>query len=310
MVAGGGSAMGVPNLAAVPSGVIPSSVPGALTGCGACEPWGDAQLLGCRRGSPQNVFQHRGHAAILMLATSCGVVGGVRRANRHLVRAKSSRGVVVRQAVEQALDSSEGLRRASLLRASWFPFPFQRRETAEKPKVTYMDREEQEDDMGISAEEELMVLRQTGPQKVAMLGSRECSFQHQQEIELLSEARVARGDHIYTSGSSGTNSSVIKGALMAQRPHLLTVVLPQSFAKQDREAQALLRKCIDAGVDVQPMPEHDSLPLAEAAQRCNSKVLTQVKRLVAFASHESNVYLSLIDEAKRSGIVSTAFFLD
>merc|ERR1719424_2731003 len=77
--------------------------------------------------------------------------------------------------------------------------------------------------------------------KVAMLGTRECPYQHQQEIELLSEARVMRGDHIFTSGSSGTNASVIKGALKARRPELLTVVLPQSMKKQDKDSQSLLR---------------------------------------------------------------------
>merc|ERR1711974_330780 len=109
-------------------------------------------------------------------------------------------------------------------------------------------------------------------------------------------------------GSSGTNSSVIRGALRAQRPKLLTVVLPQSFRKQDEEAQALLKDCRQQGVDVQPMPQNDRLPLAEAAQVWNSRVLSQVKKLVAFASHESSVYLALIEEAKRAGVVSTAFF--
>lgn len=166
------------------------------------------------------------------------------------------------------------------------------------------------DDGGASPEEELRLLRQTGPTRVAMLGTRECPYQHQQEIELLSEARVVRGDHIFTSGSSGTNSSVIRGALNAKNPRLLTVVLPQSFQKQDEDSQRLLRKCAQAGVKVQPMPENDSLPLAKAAQMCNTSVLAKVEKLIAFASHESSVYLSLIEEAKQQGVMATAFFLD
>jgi len=193
--------------------------------------------------------------------------------------------------------------RSGILR-SWWPLPWRSRSS---DGVATLDRPS---GSGTSPEEELRLLKQTGPTRVAMLGTRECPYQHQQEIELLSEARVCRGDHIYTSGSCGTNSSVIRGALRAQRPHLLTVMLPQSFQKQDEDSQNLLRRCAQAGVEVHPMPENDHLPLAEAAQMCNVRVLNRVEKLVAFASHESSVYLSLIEEAKNNGIVATAFFLD
>ncbi len=49
-----------------------------------------------------------------------------------------------------------------------------------------------------------------------------------------------QGNHIYTSGATGTNAAVIKGALRAERPDLLTVILPQSLAKQPQESQELL----------------------------------------------------------------------
>lgn len=198
--------------------------------------------------------------------------------------------------------------RADLLRASWWklPLPFQGKRT--EKGIATLDRVQEED--GSSPEEELRLLRATGPMKVAMLGTRECPFQHQQEIELLSEARVCRGDHIFTSGSSGTNASVIRGALRAGVPKLLTIVLPQSYSKQSKDSQVLLRKCIDSGVEVLPMPRNDNLPLAEAARICNSSVLEKVDRLVAFASHESTVYVSLIEEAKKNGVLATAFFLD
>lgn len=198
--------------------------------------------------------------------------------------------------------------RADLLRASWWklPLPFQGKRT--EKGIATLEKVQEED--GSSPEEELRLLRATGPMKVAMLGTRECPFQHQQEIELLSEARVCRGDHIYTSGSSGTNASVIRGALRAGVPKLLTIVLPQSYSKQSKDSQALLRKCVDSGVEVLPMPKNDNLPLAEAARICNSSVLEKVDRLVAFASHESTVYVSLIEEAKKNGVLATAFFLD
>lgn len=49
-------------------------------------------------------------------------------------------------------------------------------------------------------------------------------------------------NHIYTSGASGTNAAVIRGALRAEKPELLTVILPQSLKKQPPESQELLSK--------------------------------------------------------------------
>lgn len=49
-------------------------------------------------------------------------------------------------------------------------------------------------------------------------------------------------NHIYTSGASGTNAAVIRGALRAEKPELLTVILPQSLSKQPSESQELLAK--------------------------------------------------------------------
>ena len=49
-------------------------------------------------------------------------------------------------------------------------------------------------------------------------------------------------NHIYTSGAAGTNAAVIRGALRAERPELLTVILPQSLKKQPPESQELLSK--------------------------------------------------------------------
>jgi len=199
------------------------------------------------------------------------------------------------------------LGRAGLIR-SWWPFPLRRLGSEGQGTLT-LERGEDLDD-GASPEEELRLLSQKGPQKIAMLGTRECPFQHQQEIELLAEARVMRGDHIYTSGSNGTNSSVIRGALKARKPRLLTVILPQSYRKQDSDSQLLLRECMNRGVRVQAMSENDKLSLNQAAQLCNTKILGQVKRLIAFASHESSNYLSLVEQAHKNGIVATAFFLD
>ena len=56
-----------------------------------------------------------------------------------------------------------------------------------------------------------------------------------------------QGNHIYTSGATGTNAAVIKGALRADAGDLLTVILPQSRSKQPAESQDLLeqvRACV------------------------------------------------------------------
>ncbi|CAK0867977.1 unnamed protein product, partial [Prorocentrum cordatum] len=163
-----------------------------------------------------------------------------------------------------AAAANEVLGRANLLRMGWLPFPRGRKRAEERPGVQTLEFDAVDvSGLGASPEEELAMLRKKGPMKVAMLGTRECPYQHQQEIELLSEARVMRGDHIFTSGSTGTNASVIKGALKARRPELLTVVLPQSMSQQDKDSQSLLRACQEQGVQVMPMPQHDG-PLRSA----------------------------------------------
>lgn len=52
---------------------------------------------------------------------------------------------------------------------------------------------------------------------------------------------VQQGNHLYTSGATGTNAAVVRGALKADRPELLTVVLPQSLAMQPEESRLLLK---------------------------------------------------------------------
>eukprot|EP00440_Ansanella_granifera_P026971 gb/GFBE01029291.1/.p1 GENE.gb/GFBE01029291.1/~~gb/GFBE01029291.1/.p1 ORF type:complete len:339 (+),score=60.94 gb/GFBE01029291.1/:1-1017(+) len=151
------------------------------------------------------------------------------------------------------------------------------------------------------------------PLKVAMLGTRDCSPQYQHEIETLSEARLINGEHVVTSGSRGTNAAVIRGAMKAGKPELLTVVLPQSLSCQDSESRALLKKCLDAGVEVIEMSSNDGLPLAEAARLCNRHVLQKVDKLVSFVSlvpQKSDRYTSLIKEAKESSVSVTTFYLD
>lgn len=65
---------------------------------------------------------------------------------------------------------------------------------------------------------------------------------HQKLVEILSYAMVLADNHIYTSGSIGTNAAVIKGAIKANKPDKLTVILPQSLSKQPLESQELLEQ--------------------------------------------------------------------
>jgi hypothetical protein len=53
---------------------------------------------------------------------------------------------------------------------------------------------------------------------------------------------LTQGNHIYTSGAIGTNAAVIKGALRANAPDKLTVILPQSLKRQPSDSQDLLKQ--------------------------------------------------------------------
>ncbi|PWA89312.1 hypothetical protein CTI12_AA112500 [Artemisia annua] len=85
---------------------------------------------------------------------------------------------------------------------------------------------------GLSPEQrELLAIQQQGPRNIGSFGTRNMGFMHQELIEILSHAKVITKNHIFTSGASGTNAAVIRGALRVERPELLTVILPQSLEK-------------------------------------------------------------------------------
>ncbi|XP_052173808.1 uncharacterized protein LOC127789078 isoform X5 [Diospyros lotus] len=109
--------------------------------------------------------------------------------------------------------------------------------------------------------QELLAIQQQGPRAIGFFGTRNMGFMHQELIEILSYAMVITKNHIYTSGSSGTNAAVIRGALRAEKPELLTVILPQSLSKQPPESQELLAKV----KNVIEKPHNDHLPLIEAS---------------------------------------------
>lgn len=121
-----------------------------------------------------------------------------------------------------------------------------------------------------------------------------------------SYALVLSENHVYTSGAGGTNAAAIRGALRAERPDLLTVILPQSFAKQSRESQDLLK-----GVtDLVTMPQNDNLSLDLASRICNSRLLGETDQLIAFAFHDSTTVIEATNEAKSLDMLVTVLYLD
>ena len=100
-------------------------------------------------------------------------------------------------------------------------------------------------------------------------------YSHQKLIEILAYALIITGNHIFTSGATGTNAAVIRGALRAETPDLLTVVLPQSFETQPSESQGLLKQV----TNVITMPQNDDLPLIDASRICNKDIISRVNQV-------------------------------
>jgi hypothetical protein len=96
------------------------------------------------------------------------------------------------------------------------------------------------------------------------------------------------------------------GALRAERPDLLTVVLPQSLERQPPESRELLAK-VGALIE---MPQNDDLPLAEASRICNEDILVRVQQVICFAFHDSTLLLETCGKAKQMRKMLTLFYLD
>ncbi|XP_071720793.1 uncharacterized protein [Rutidosis leptorrhynchoides] len=154
--------------------------------------------------------------------------------------------------------------------------------------------------------QELLAIQQQGPRNIGFFGTRNMGFMHQELIEILSYAMVITKNHIFTSGASGTNAAVIRGALRAERPELLTVILPQSLKKQPPESQELLSKV----KNVIEKPYNDHLPLIEASRLCNMDIISQVQQVICFAFHDSRLLMETCQEAKNLRKIVTLFYLD
>ncbi|NEQ71711.1 MAG: DNA recombination-mediator protein A [Okeania sp. SIO2C9] len=153
--------------------------------------------------------------------------------------------------------------------------------------------------------QELLAIQQTGSKRIAILGSRHVPITHQQLIELLSYALVLGSNHVITSGATGTNLAVVRGAMRAD-PNLVTVILPQSMKRQPRES----RQELDKVIHLVENPKNDQLSLAEASSICNQEIISRCQQLICFAFHESNTLLKTCQDAEEQRKVVTLFYLD
>jgi len=125
--------------------------------------------------------------------------------------------------------------------------------------------------------------------------------------------------------SGGTNAAVIRGALRAERPELLTVILPQSRSKQPPDIQDILSKVIIICIlfrvhvnteylyqveNVVDFPSRDELTLSMAARLCNSEILSRAEALIAIAFHDSKNIIEATNEARGLNLIVTTLFLD
>jgi predicted Rossmann fold nucleotide-binding protein DprA/Smf involved in DNA uptake len=153
--------------------------------------------------------------------------------------------------------------------------------------------------------QELAAIQQTGSRRIALLGSRHVPITHQQLIEMMTYALALGGNRIMTSGATGTNSAVIKGAMRADA-NLLTVILPQSLERQPRESQEQLRQVIH----LIESPENDPLSLGEASSLCNREIVSRCQQLICFAFHDSSTLLQTCQEAEEQRKLVTLFYFD
>lgn len=153
--------------------------------------------------------------------------------------------------------------------------------------------------------QELATIQETGSKRIAVLGSRHVPITHQRLIELMSYALVLSGNHLLTSGATGTNSAAIRGAMRAD-PNLVTVILPQSLDRQPRESRDQLEQVIHLVEN----PENDAMSLAEASSLCNQEIVSRCQQLICFAFHDSHTLLKTCQEAEDLRKVVTLFYFD
>jgi len=153
--------------------------------------------------------------------------------------------------------------------------------------------------------QELATIQQTGSKRLAILGSRHVPITHQKLIEIMSYALVLEGNQIITSGATGINLAVIRGAMRADSS-LLTVILPQSLDRQPRES----REQLEQVMHLVENPSNDTLSLAEASALCNQEIISRCQQLICFAFHDSHTLLNTCRDAEEQRKIVTLFYFD
>jgi hypothetical protein len=152
--------------------------------------------------------------------------------------------------------------------------------------------------------QELLLIQQSGPRRVAIIGSR--NLPHQQLVEMLAYALVLSGNQVVTSGgANGTNMADIRGAQRAN-PDRLEIILPQTIGQQPAEVQDLL---IGAKHIIE-YPDRRSMTLADASKLCNHEIIDRCQQIICFLYHTSYTLLESLNYAKDHRKLVTQFFLD
>lgn len=152
---------------------------------------------------------------------------------------------------------------------------------------------------------ELQLLQSSGSKKIALVGSRHISLTHQQLIEMLAYALGLSGNHLITSGASGTNAAVIRGVQRAH-PANLTVILPQTIDQQPPETQEQLATLPVVKVH----PERRAMSLAQASQLCNQEIVDMCQQLICFLYHSSTTLKETLVYAQEQRKIVTMFYMD
>jgi hypothetical protein len=153
--------------------------------------------------------------------------------------------------------------------------------------------------------QELAAIQQVGPKRIAILGTRHVPIGHQYLIEIMSYALALTGNRILTSGATGTNLAVIRGAMRADVKSV-TVILPQSLEKQPAESRSSLEQVMH----LVEHPENDQLSLAEASHLCNLEIISKCQQLICFVFHDSETLLDACRHAEEQHKLVTLFYFD
>ena len=153
--------------------------------------------------------------------------------------------------------------------------------------------------------QELALMQDKGKRRIAFLGSRHVPVVSIHLVELMARSLAQEGHSIVTSGSQGVNAAVIRGVLEVD-PSLLTVLLPQSLARQPTE----IREQLELVIHLIEKAENDQLSLPMASSLCNQEIINRCDQLICFAFHDSETLLTSCHSAEDLGKVVSLIFFD